>query len=90
MKKLALGLILLALVTGCSGGGSGSGGGNSATLKNCQVCTGSYQCESGLCYGPYKKTGQYRCTPTDVNLATWLCPVNYAKLLDGGEGESCR
>jgi len=86
MKKLALGLILLALVAGCGGGGSNSGG-NSATLKDCQVCTGSYQCESGRCAGPYLKTGLYRCTPMNIP-AGWICPVNYAKLTDGGIGEN--
>ena len=86
MKKLALGLILLALLAGCSKGGSSSGG-NSANLKDCQVCTGDYQCESGRCAGPYLKTGQYRCTPVDIP-ANWVCPVNYAML--SSEGESCK
>lgn len=89
MKRLALGIALLALV-GCSGGGgSSSGGGNSANLKDCQVCTANYQCESGRCAGPYAKTNYYRCTPINPP-AGWVCPVNYTKLLsNGGEGESC-
>jgi len=92
MKRLVLGVAMLALV-GCSGGGgSNSGGNSSATLKDCQVCTGDYQCESGWCMGPYKTTGYYRCTPKGVNLSTWVCPTKYTKLLSGstGEGESCQ
>jgi len=86
MKKLALGLIMLALLAGCSG--SSSSGGNSANLKDCQVCTGDYQCESGRCFGPYRTTGYYRCTPPGVS--TWTCPTKYTKLFDGENGEVCR
>jgi len=85
MKKVALGLILLALI-GCSGSGSNSGG-NYATLKDCQVCTADYQCESGRCFGPYKVTGYYRCTPPDA--LNWVCPTKYTKLFDGENKESC-
>jgi hypothetical protein len=88
MKRLFLLLAVVVLLCGCSGSGGSSSGGNYATLKNCQVCTADYMCESGHCIGPYAKTGQYRCTPWPTP-AGWLCPVNYAKLLDGDQ-ESCK
>lgn len=87
MKRLVwLVLVVGFLLVNCSGGGSSSGG-NAANLKDCQVCTADYQCESGWCAGPYSKTSHYRCTPRD---ATWpyYCPVNYYKLPDGGVGDS--
>lgn len=83
MKKLGL-LLIIAMLAGCSGGSSSGGSGTAVNyLKNCQICSYDYECESGWCAGPYEKTNAYRCTPKNANRATWRCPVNYAKLTAG-------
>lgn len=75
MKKLALGLALLAL-TACSGGGSSSDG-NHAPLKSiCQTCTYNNECESNDC----RKftSGRWRCVPAGAG-AGYACPAGQYK-----------
>jgi hypothetical protein len=88
MKKLALGLILLALVAGCGGGGSSSGGGPIivATKEICQGCSLDGECLSGRCV--QFKSGIWRCIPHDAKPG-YTCPSGMYKTFDG-QGDSCQ
>ena len=72
MKRLALGIALLALV-GCGGsGGSVSGGGAREPGKAiCQTCTVGSECESGRCIR--FTSGMWRCVPTNSGPG-YQCP----------------
>lgn len=72
MKRLALGIALLALV-GCGGsGGSVSGGSHEEPRKAvCQACTYGNECESGRCVK--FTSGIWRCAPQDAGPG-YRCP----------------
>jgi len=89
MKKLALGLILLALVAGCGGGGSSSGGNHDPLKAICQTCTYNNECESNDCRK--FSSGRFRCVPYQAPIG-YACPAGQYKLNNGGISEdlSCQ
>ena len=71
MKRLALGLSMLALV-GCGGsGGSVSNGGHEPAKAVCQGCTYGHECESGRCVK--FTSGIWRCVPVNAGPG-YQCP----------------
>jgi len=82
MKRIALGLLLLALV-GCSGGGSDSDGNHSPLKSICQTCTYNNECESNKCW-PFV-SGRYRCIPQDAGPG-YVCPAGQYMLTS----DSCK
>ena len=82
MKRLALGVALLAL-TSCSGG-SNSGGNHDPLKAVCQTCTYDNECESNRCIK--FTSGRWRCVPQNAGPG-YLCPAGQYKLT---ENDSCQ
>jgi hypothetical protein len=86
MKKLILGVALLALLSVSCGGGSSSGGNHAPLKAVCQACTYGNECESNVC-GKFK-SGIWRCIPIDAQPG-YTCPSGMYKLPGTGTEDSC-
>jgi len=78
MKRIILGVALLALI-GCSSG-SNSGGNHNPLKAVCQACTYNNECESGQCV--QFTSGIHRCVP-EVREPGYRCPTGMYKLTSG-------